>query len=399
MAADRSPLRILACSLDTPGLLFPLIGIGRALASRGHTVAFATNLQWRPFLEELGFERLPRGAEDGPSFHIASWGRPPAAAVQVQHVESAVETFRPDLLLAQPLTLGPLIVAERHRLPIGVLGFSTYLWPLSGSDGERGEEGTGLEAERRSRLDGMLAIFNELRSMCGMPDWGGTGNPFLGDLFLMRSLRELEPAADLLPEKVRFVGACLWEDEEAADPELEGWLQSTAGSGAPLIYVQAGRSFQLPGFWPSLVEALGDLGARVVSSTARMDGEAGDGLPGTFFCRPHVPQERVLPHSRLAVSSGNSTAFLGALSRGVPSLLIPGGGEQPDVAALGERIGVARSVSPTEVTAATVRRALEALLRDESCRKRAKRCADALARVDSFERAADRVEELAGLTA
>lgn len=390
MAVDRSSLRILACSLDTPGLLFPLIGIGQALASRGHTVAFVTNFQWHSFLEELGFERLPLGEKDGPSFHITTWGQPSAAAVQVPHVESALETFRPDVLLAQPLTLGPLIVAERHQLPICVVGFSTYLWPLTGSAGE----GAGLEAEKRSRIDGMLAIFNELRSMCELPAWNRAENPFLGDLFLMRNVRELDPDAHLLPDKVRFVGSCLWEDEDVADPELDRWLDSTGGTESPLIYVQAGRSFQLPGFWPSLVEALTDLGTRVVSSTARMDVEAGDGLPETFFCRAHVPQERVLPHSRLAVSSGNSTAFLGALTHGVPSLLIPGGGEQPDVAALGRRIGVARSVFPTQVSAAGIRGEIEKLLHDESYTRHAATCADAFARVDSFELAADLIEEL-----
>lgn len=391
-----APVRMnfLLCSLDSPGMLYPLIGLARSLQARGHKVAFATNLDCGELLSEVGLERLPRGDKDGRSFQVASWYRWPSIALQVRHTEHALQHFPADVLVGQALTYGPMIVAEQREMPIALLGFSTYLLPTTDSPATSELESESDE-RRRWRYHSMVETFNQARRAFRLVPYEGScrETPLLGDLFFVRNVPKLEPQFENLPEHVHLVGSCLWEPG-FYEPELTDWLVDCAASGRPLVYVQHGRFFNLPSLWPALVEALDGLGCRVVASVNKMDSELGI-VPDSFFVRPHIPQGAVLKSADLAISCGNSTAFLGAMTAGVPSLLIPGGGEQPDVAALGERVGVARTLCPTEATAERIRKEIQVLLTNSRYREMAAEYQTAFSQIDSFAKVVGLLEILA----
>jgi len=295
------------------------------------------------------------------------------------------------------LALGPLIVANRRKLPVGVLGFCTYLWPafnVPSRDWERVNLST-VEDWRGWRHSGMLTTLNRARALFRLPAYATDcrDTPLTGDLFMVRSVPELEPDASSLPQKVHLVGSCLWEPE-VRDDELESWLAETADLGVPLIYVQHGRFFHIPSFWPRLVEALGKLDCRVAASTGRLDSSVGE-LPRSFFVRPYIPQGRVLEVARVAVASANTTVVLGTLTAGIPSLLIPGGGEQPDVASLCKSAGVAKVLTPQEATVEGICEAVAELLKNRTYRDRAAQYQAFFSNIDGPERAADLLEILA----
>src|SRR5215475_11082014 len=121
-------MRFLLCSLDSPGFLYPAIGIAKSLRQRGHEVAFAADSSCFERLSREGLSRIPRGSQDGESFQVAIWTQPVAVAIQVKHIEYALKQFDPDVLVGQQLTLGPLLAGEKWGLPVAVLGFCTYLW-------------------------------------------------------------------------------------------------------------------------------------------------------------------------------------------------------------------------------------------------------------------------------
>jgi UDP:flavonoid glycosyltransferase YjiC (YdhE family) len=391
-------MKFLVCSLDTPGFLFPLIGIATALRSRGHEVAFVTNLQHEALLADNGFQRIPRGATDGESFQVANWGKPFSIALQVKHIEHALDLFPADILVGQSLTFGPLLVADRRDLPVGLLGFCTYLWPADVSAADCAypldvSARSSAEEWRAWRYRGMLQTFNDARALFRPETFvKSLRAPLLGDLFLLQSVAELEPQQDL-PERVQLVGSCLWEPE-TCHPDLEEWLAETVRLGSPLVYVQHGRSFHIPNFWRGLVEALAGGEYRVAASTGRLDGEIGS-LPENFFVRPHLPQGKILPRAEVVVASANTTAVLGALTAGVPSLLIPAGGEQPDVAALCRTLGVARTLAPEEATPERIQVGITDLLADTAFRERSRRYSSAFAKLNGCERAADLLASLA----
>ncbi|HTG32275.1 MAG TPA: nucleotide disphospho-sugar-binding domain-containing protein [Thermoanaerobaculia bacterium] len=391
-------MKFLFCSLDSPGFLYPLIGIAEVLKSRGHEVAFVTNLQHEALLAEVGLRRLPRGISDGASFQVAQWGKPLSIALQVKHIEYALDLFPADILVGQSLTYGPLLVAARRDLPVGLLGFCTYLWPADAAEAEGCQPSevsilSSVEEWRAWRYRGMLQTLNDARALF-RPDsfLNSLQAPLLGDLFLLQSVNELEPQKHL-HERVHLVGSCLWEPT-ACDPELEEWMEETIRLGSALIYVQHGRSFHIPNFWHGLVDALAGGDYRVAASTGRLDGEIGS-LPENFFVRPHLPQGKILPMARVVVASANTTAVLGALTAGIPALLIPAGGEQPDVAALCRTVGVAQTLTPEEGTPERIHACIKSLLADPGFQERSRYYAAAFARLNGCERAADLLTTLA----
>lgn len=387
-------MRALFCPLASHGFLFPMLGIAQEMKARGHSVAFVTDTSFAGLLEEHGFERIIRSAgNDGPSFQLSLWSEASWVAVQVKHTEHAVRVFQPDLLVGSPLTLGPLIVAERTGLPVALLGFCTYQWPTDVSSLKR-------PADKQDellawRIRGWTQLYNEAREIFHMPPVPVDlqQSPGLGDRFMLRAVPELIDGLSELPQAVRMVGACLWEPNEP-DTELEDWLGRAEDSGRPILYVQHGRFFGLQHFWPALKQAVDAGGFWVAVSTSRMDCDVGD-LPERFLARPFLPQGRVLRHSDLMITGGTTTAALGALVEGVPALLIPGGGEQPDVAAHCSRVGTAHVLSPPEsVGSEQILDGIRHVLGTEELKRNALRMKGAFARLSGFGAAADVLEAM-----
>lgn len=386
-------MRLLFCSFDSPGHLFPLVGLALEMRGRGHEVAFACGLPARDTLHAVEIERIPRGAEDGDSFGLKTWFDPVRTAIDVKHVEHAVRRFRPDLLVTQQLCQAPVLVRERQRIPVAVMGLFSYLWPVGKPVSPA--HFAACEPTRRWRLQDMTRILNQAWELFRMPalEADATDFPLLGDVFLLRTVPELEPELEALPARVHAVGPCLWEPPRPADA-WETLRGRFADPEAPVLYVQQGRTFKGPGFWAHLVEALADRPVQVVASTARMDQPA-SALPPNFLADRHVPQGLVMPHARAVVSGGTTTVALGALAHGLPGVVVPGGGETPDNAEKLAAAGCALSVEAEGLTAGAMRLAVEQVMGDDEMRRNCRRMQRALARDGGFGRAADLVERLA----
>jgi MGT family glycosyltransferase len=386
-------MRVLFCSFDSPGHLFPQVGLALEMRRRGHQVAFATGLPARGTLEPLGIERITRGTGDGGSFELTTWFVPLRTAIDVKHVEHAVRRFTPDVLVTQQLCQAPLIVGERQRIPVTVMGLLSYLWPVGQPVSPA--RFAACEPTHRWRLNEAARIMNEARELFRLPalETDVEDSPLLGDLFMLRTVPELEPELEAVPARVHAVGPCLWEP-----PRANGAWQALRGRfprpEAPLLYVQQGRTFKSPGFWRHLVEALADRPVQVVASTGRMDQPVGD-LPPNFLVDGHVPQGLVMPHARAVVSGGTTTVVLGALAHGLPSVVVPGGGETPDNAEKLVAAGCALSVEAEGLTAEAMRLAVEHVMGDEEMRRNCRRMQRAVAPAGGFGRGADLVERLA----
>jgi UDP:flavonoid glycosyltransferase YjiC (YdhE family) len=373
--------------------LYPSIGIAQELRSRGHDVAFATDVRYSQFLESLGLRNITGRPIDGDGFQLESWFKASSVAAQVNHIEHALECFQADVLVGQSLTLGPLLVSELREIPVGLLGFCTYLWPTHDKPllGQGASEREKILAWRHAD---MLKWFNQARSFLGLPanECSCLETPLLGQLYMLRNVPDLMPEYHSLPRRVHLVGSCLWEPELIGG-DLRDWLAKAEICGRSLVYVQQGRYFHIPGFWRRLVEALEGSDCAVVASSDRMDENVGD-LPEHFYVRPHVPQGELLSIAKVVVASANTTVTLGALSMGVPALLIPGGGEQTDVARFAERVGAVMTIQPEDVTPEVIARSIKRLVSDVQMRQRADHCKSSLSRIDGPKVAAGLLEIL-----
>jgi MGT family glycosyltransferase len=382
-------VRFLLCSLSGQGFISSTIGLGLSLAQKGHEVRVVTDLSGEKQLSRQGLERIPRGTQDGPSFQTHLWGQPASIAIQVKHLEFAIKSFQPDVLVGQQLTIGALFAAERLHLPVALLGFCTYLWPR-----EKDPEACGDKGLREWRYTNDIITHTQLRPAFGLPvpPAGLRVASLLGDLFLVRSIPEFEGDISSLPDPVHLVGPCLWEGDDQ-DPELDDWLGECRERDIPLIYVHQGRFFDRPHFWPKVVEVFGNSDIRVIACTGSMDCPVGE-LPPNFLVRKQLLQSKVLRQATAMIASANTTAVLGSLTAGVPSLLIPAGGEQPEVAERCIHAGVARSLDPTEVTPERLRLELLRLAEDDTIRRKARELASRFSQANHFETAVSLLESL-----
>ena len=382
-------MRFLLCSLSGQGFISSTIGLGVGLTRKGHEVKVVTDLSCEKQLSGQGLERIPRGPKDGPSFQTHLWGQPASIAIQVKHLEFAIKSFQPDMLVGQQLTIGALFAAERLHVPVALLGFCTYLWPR-----QKDPEARGDNSLREWRYTNDILTHTQLRPAFGLPvpSSGLRISSLLGNLFLVRSIPELEGDISNLPDQVHLAGPCLWESEDQ-DPELDDWQDECRESGTPLIYVHQGRFFDRPHFWPKVVETFGNSEIRVIACTGSMDCPVGE-LPPNFLVRKQLLQGKVLGQATAMIASANTTAVLGSLTVGVPGLLIPAGGEQPDVAERCVHAGVARSLDPAEVTPERLRLELLRLAEDKRIRIRSGELAIQFSRANNFDAAISLLENL-----
>lgn len=352
---------------------------------------FATGPAFVETLRESGFDRIPRGEKDGPSFEVKNWFIPVPVAIQIKHIEYALQKFGADVLVTTQLGLGPLIASEVFRLPVAVLGFASYLWPLWPSDHK---PQSPKEERLQWRYGDMMGYYNKARSVLGLSPSNADHlmNPLLGDLFMIQTVQELERNEYDLPSNARFVGSCGWEPE-SDDPALTAWLEDRSAGGAPLLYVQPGRSFDQPSYWPHLREALANKPLRVAAATDRMDGEVG-ALPKNFFVRGHLPQGKVLEYSSAVITTGHTTAVLGALTHGLPSILLPAGSASDDIAENCARAGAAMCFEDVPLDVAFFESAVNELLLNRKLRQNAESLRDALVKAGGCNRAAELIEEM-----
>lgn len=386
-------MKFLFCSLSSYGFIYPAIGIAKTLRQRGHEVIFITSATFSKIISRAGFESITCAEKDNPGFQVWNWGEPFAVAIQVKYIEYGIKSFTPDVIVGQQLTIGPLITRKLHNIPVAILGLAAYLLPACESLLNRSPQ---TESEKRLvwRYEVMMQAYNQACELFGLSHSFANfrETPLLGDLFLLRSVPELEGNIDILPDRVHLVGDCLWEPF-LFDDKLICWLKKFDTSTNPLIYVQPGRSFQEPKFWSYLVDALKNRLVRVVASVGRMDGEIGE-IPKNFFVRNHVSQGLILPKAKAVISSGHTTSVLGAITHKLPSLIIPRGSGTEDIAERCQRAGGAICLSLSHVTAETMREAVDKLLDCLQLQKNAQLLQQAFVKANGLDRTADLLELL-----
>ncbi|HTR89457.1 MAG TPA: hypothetical protein VMG62_05040, partial [Solirubrobacteraceae bacterium] len=117
-------LRVLLGAFGDPGHAFPMIALGRSLRARGHHVTLQTWRRWQPHVRAEGLDFAP-----APEYHVFPPGGPlgepldfyEAVLHATQDTLPLVAELRPDVVVADILTLAPALAAERAGLPHATL--------------------------------------------------------------------------------------------------------------------------------------------------------------------------------------------------------------------------------------------------------------------------------------
>ncbi len=326
--------RIVLVSGPDPGHALPVLGVARALRARGHDTVVATGTQRQTLVEDEGhrFVELPLLAPtpgDDDFGHVL-WRR---AGQMAPPLRDLLAPLRPDLLVVDTLTSVGGFVADL----LGVPWVEVVPHHLMDPDPEVPPVGLGARPSRRgprrrfhdhirtaqaASVEEGRALRDEVRAELGL------GPPAGPVLRLLQTLPGLEPARSAWPPDAHVVGQLAIDPPGPLPPLPEG-------DGALVVVTETTASALSTTTAQLAVEAFGgDPFRRVVITT----GESLGPLPSNVVAAraPHGP---LLDRAAIAIGPGGGGFTAKALSRGVPLVVLPAGGDQRETAARVERSG------------------------------------------------------------
>ncbi|MFN8499859.1 MAG: glycosyltransferase [Anaerolineae bacterium] len=382
-------MRILLTFAGGSGHLEPLVPIARAARAAGHTVAFVGRPWMVPKAEALGFETFSAGADAG----LTPVRRPLAALDVAREMRDLGNGFgrriareraadilplcaawQPDLLVCEEVDFGAMVAAERLGIP-----HATVLVIAAGGF---------------VRPEFVAAPLNDVRAEHGLPP----------DLDLAMVSRHLvlspfppslrDPAFPLPPTAYPFRSANPWPTDGPPP-----WVDALGD--APLVYFTLGTVFPLESgdLFQRVIAGLRDLPINLLVTVGRDFDPAELGPPpANVRVERYIPQAQVLPACRLVICHGGSGSLMGALSHGLPLVLIPMGADQPLNAERCEAVGVGLALDPLALTPQTVREMVLEALENPAYRQAAVRMAAEIAALPTADSTIPRLERLAQAT-
>lgn len=380
-------MRILFTFVGGHGHFEPMAPLARAARAAGHEVAFACPPAMAATVRAAGLAALPVGRDaGGPPRRLPLRAPDPvrearelrerfaerAARARLPRVAELCARLRPAALVCDETDFGGALAAERAALP-----FATVAVTATGSfvraevvagalDALRAEHGLApdprLEAPARHAV---LAPFPPtLRDPASPPP---------------ATLRRYRP----------------WTRRASAGP-APAW--AGAWPGAPTLLLTLGTVFNVESgdLLTRLLAALRALPANVLVVTGpAVDPDELGSQPDHVRVERFVPWPAVLPWCDAVVSHAGSGSVMGALTWGLPSVLVPLGADQPHNAARCAALGVAEVLDPLAADPEAVRAAVERVLGEPAYRTRAARVRDEIAALPAPADAVRVVEEIA----
>jgi len=204
--------------------------------------------------------------------------------------------------------------------------------------------------------------------------------------------RVMQPNADRVPDSVQFVGPCL-DPARLADAS---WTPPDSGRRVLLVSFGTAYNDQLP-VYRACLSGFADSPWHVVLAIGDKVDPADLGpLPENVEVHRRVPQLAVLAHASAFVTHAGMGGCTEALWFGVPTVAIPQAVDQFGNANLLVENGVGRQLSTDEVTAETLRAAVDAVADDPQLRQRLTEVQSEVRGNGGLRHAADAVEAFLG---
>ena len=337
-------MRVLFTHAGGSGHSDPLAPIADAMSNAGHLVA------WTP-----GSAR-PAGGEDAHTPHEIAplhaldmaheydvlrdfYAGREARARAIQALGSCAES-RPDVIVCDEVDFGSMIAAEKLGLP-----HATVLVTAAGSF---------------VRPHVVAASLDAIRSEHGLPPDPDVAMPSRHLVVSPFPPTFRDPAFPLPPHTHSIRAGPQHADHlHSALP----WLPPA--SGLPLVYLTLGTVFNTESgdLFERALGSLRELPVEVVVTVGR------DLDPGRFGPQPahvhierYVPQSLLLPHCEVVVNHGGSGSVVGALTHGVPMVVMPMGADQALNAARCQALGVGIALDAVRATPDVIGKAVADIL-------------------------------------
>ena len=414
-------MHFLITALGSYGDVHPMVGLGSALARRGHRVSLVANPYFENEVRDAGLNHLPFGTcqEYLQLVHHPDIWHPVRAPFFVWNYACGPVLERLyDLLVDQTvpgqtvivshgLDLAGRIVGEKHGVPVAGVHFapavflSKYqaprlprvLWYKSVPSWIKGAQYWCADQFVFDRLVGRPV--NKLRKEVGLEPishvltrWWHKTDAIVG-LFPPWFAK---PQPDW-PVGVKLTGFPLWDSSD--QQELPGEVSRFLEAGeAPLVWTPGSANATTPQFFTTAVEVCQLLGRRGIVLTKFAD-QLPDRLPEKVRHFDFVPLSYVLPRAAAFIHHGGIGSCAQGLSAGVPQLIRPMAFDQFDNSIRLQRLGVGCEVSVGRFRASRVAKVLDRILTSDRAKKQCRHWAVKCDGLVSLRNACETLETLA----
>jgi UDP:flavonoid glycosyltransferase YjiC (YdhE family) len=377
-APPPPPLRILLGAFGDPGHAFPMIALGRALAARGHDVTLQTWTRWRAHIEAEGLTFAP-----APEYHVFPSGPEPLDFYEaIVHATldtlPLVRELRPEVVVADILTLAPSLSAERLGIPCATL--IPHINPHTGADFPiysigarlpRTPVGSAFWRRLYRRVENGLERgrqeLNSTRRRLDLPPLSHVHGGTSRQLALVATFPQLEYPR-VWPSHAHVVGPLIWEPP-AEDVELPP-------GDLPLVLIAPSTS-QDPEhrMLHAALEGLAGAPVRVLATWNRRLPSRPLPVPANARVVDWVSYARTMPHCDLVVCHAGHGTLARALSLGCPVVACPTAGDMNENAARVDWAGAGVRLPRRFTSPRPLRLAVERALATPSIRARAQELA------------------------
>jgi rhamnosyltransferase subunit B len=411
-------MKILIATLGSYGDVYPIIGLGRQLKRRGHSVVLLTN----PFFESLAakyaLEFVPIGT--APEYERFSHHPDlfdPRRSLRVffdslilPNIRTAYERLREcvqpgkTVVVSSILVFGARLVQEKHHVPNATLHLapmafkSAYEMPRNAIFSIpdwfplvlRKLYWRVADAAVTDRLIG--PGLNGVRKQLGLPPasrimtvWGhspemviGLFPPWFG-----------APQPDW-PAASRLTGFPLFDEDEEAElkPDVEAFLEE---GEPPVVFMPGSLMRHAESFLRTAVEACRIAGKRAIL-LSRFPRQIQDRLPDDVRYFPYIPFRRLLPRAGMLVHHGGIGTCAQALQAGIPQLIHPMAYDQYDNAWRVRRLGVGDWFDIRDASARRLAEKIRFLTASDAMSAECRKACGKIKGARSLERTAELIE-------
>jgi MGT family glycosyltransferase len=398
-------VKVLLGAFGDPGHAFPMIALGRALRARGHEVTLQTWTRWQQDVEAEGLRFAA-----APEYRVFPSGPEPLGFYEAV-VQAATDTLplvqevRPDVVVADILTLAPALAAEIDGRPCATLIPHVYPhgepdFPIYSLGARLPRSAAGRALWRRSQpavthgLERGRAELNQTRARLGLAPLAYVHNGISRELALVATFPQLEyPRA--WPAHVHVVGPLMWEPP-AAEVELPRGGSDGVAPGAPLVLIAPSTAQDSEHrLLRAALRGLADAPVRVLATYNRRLPPRPLRVPDNAHVVDWVSYSHTMPHCDVVVCHAGHGTLVRALASGCAVVACPAVGDMNENAARLDWAGAGVRVPRRFVTPRVLRLAVERALRDADMRARARELAACAQEHNAGAAAARLVEQVA----
>ncbi len=363
-----------------------MIALGRALVARGHDVTLQTWTRWQEHIEAEGMTFAP-----APEYQVFPSGPEPLDFYEAV-VHATIDTMplvrelRPDVVVADILTLAPALAAELegcpratlipHVFPHGASDFPIY---SLGARLPRTGAGRAFWREAQRVIDKGLergrAELNDTRARLGLAPLDYVHGGISRELALVATYPQLEYPRQW-PAHVHVVGPLMWEPP-ARDVEMPSGGSGGVVPDAPLVLIAPSTAQDSEHkLLRAALRGLADAPVRVLATYNRRLPPRALAVPENARVVDWVSYSRTMPNCDIVVCHAGHGTLVRALSSGCAVVACPAVGDMNENAARLDWAGAGVRVPRRFVTPRVLRLAVERALGDATIRERARDLAE-----------------------